>query len=211
MSTILIIDDWALVGGAIAALLETHYKDEYLIELRGTKEFLSSKKFQEIDLVVLGFCELTENEKFDLLRVVKLKLPAARVIVYDRQADASTTLSYLRSGANGCLCQSKILIDLIKCLETVWRGDYYVDSELLYSLLGKFQKGQRSYKNKHASRRLSPRQHEVALCLIRGMKTSFIAESLGLQRSTISTVKTNIFTKLGVNNILKLKEVMESR
>ena len=55
---------------------------------------------------------------------------------------------------------------------------------------------------------LSPREKEVALCIMEGMSTSLIAEKLGLKSNTISTTKNRIFIKLGVDSIVGLYKVL---
>jgi DNA-binding NarL/FixJ family response regulator len=46
----------------------------------------------------------------------------------------------------------------------------------------------------------------VAQYLAEGMQTSWIAHKLNRKVSTISTIKSNIFHKLQIDNILKLRE-----
>jgi DNA-binding CsgD family transcriptional regulator len=56
--------------------------------------------------------------------------------------------------------------------------------------------------------KLSPREKEVALCIMEGMSTNLIAEKLGLKSNTISTTKNRIFIKLGVDSIVGLYKVL---
>jgi DNA-binding CsgD family transcriptional regulator len=56
--------------------------------------------------------------------------------------------------------------------------------------------------------KLSPREKEVALCIMEGMSTNLIAEKLGLKSNTISTTKNRIFIKLGVDSLVGLYKVL---
>ena len=56
--------------------------------------------------------------------------------------------------------------------------------------------------------KLSPREKDVAVCIIEGLSTSLIAEKLGLKSNTISTIKNRIFIKLGVDSIVGLYKVL---
>jgi DNA-binding CsgD family transcriptional regulator len=56
--------------------------------------------------------------------------------------------------------------------------------------------------------RLSPREKEVAICIMEGMSTSLIAEKLGLKSNTISTTKNRIFIKLGVDSEVGLYKIL---
>jgi len=56
--------------------------------------------------------------------------------------------------------------------------------------------------------RLSPREKEVAICIMEGMSTSLIAKKLGLKSNTISTTKNHIFIKLQVDSEVGLYKVL---
>ncbi|MCE7070746.1 LuxR C-terminal-related transcriptional regulator [Dyadobacter sp. CY327] len=67
-----------------------------------------------------------------------------------------------------------------------------------------------NYKTSKKRDLLMPRQNEIARYLIQGLSTSFIAKKTGLHISTISTFKSAIFQKLGIDNVLKLKQILEA-
>lgn len=48
---------------------------------------------------------------------------------------------------------------------------------------------------------LTNRELEIAQLIIEGFKSSEIANTLNLQKSTVSTYKNRIFEKLGIDNI----------
>jgi DNA-binding CsgD family transcriptional regulator len=56
--------------------------------------------------------------------------------------------------------------------------------------------------------KLSPREKEVALCIMEGMSTNLIAKKLGLKSNTVSTTKNRIFIKLGVDSTVGLYKVL---
>lgn len=52
--------------------------------------------------------------------------------------------------------------------------------------------------------KLSSRQSEVALLIIDGFKTSNIASELNIKSNTVSTIKKQIFKKVGVDDSIQL-------
>ena len=52
----------------------------------------------------------------------------------------------------------------------------------------------------------TPRELEILHYLLKGLKTSEIADKLGLMKNTISTVKARIFEKTATKNLLELTE-----
>ena len=53
----------------------------------------------------------------------------------------------------------------------------------------------------------TPRELEILHYLLKGLKTSEIADKLGLMKNTISTVKARIFEKTSTKNLLELTEL----
>lgn len=49
---------------------------------------------------------------------------------------------------------------------------------------------------------LAVRELQVAICMYKGMKTKDIAFSLEIKSNTVSTMKRNIYFKLGVSNFV---------
>jgi DNA-binding NarL/FixJ family response regulator len=59
------------------------------------------------------------------------------------------------------------------------------------------------------SKKLSPREKEVAFHLIEGTPTNSIAQKLAIKPNTVSTIKKSIFTKLGVDSEVGLYKVLK--
>lgn len=59
------------------------------------------------------------------------------------------------------------------------------------------------------SKKLSPREKEVAFHLIEGASTNSIAQVLAIKPNTVSTIKKNIFTKLGVDSEVGLYKILK--
>jgi len=56
--------------------------------------------------------------------------------------------------------------------------------------------------------KLSPREKDVAICIMEGLSTGHIAERLCLKSNTISTIKNRIFIKLGVDSEVGLYKIL---
>ncbi|HNA00937.1 MAG TPA: LuxR C-terminal-related transcriptional regulator, partial [Ferruginibacter sp.] len=54
---------------------------------------------------------------------------------------------------------------------------------------------------------LSPREFEIVSLLLEGKTVTDISHTLNIQTSTVGTHKARLFDKLGVTNILELKEL----
>lgn len=59
------------------------------------------------------------------------------------------------------------------------------------------------------SKKLSTREMEVAFHIIEGIPTNSIAQKLDIKPNTVSTIKKNIFTKLGVDSEVGLYKILK--
>jgi DNA-binding NarL/FixJ family response regulator len=59
------------------------------------------------------------------------------------------------------------------------------------------------------SKKLSTREKEVAFYIIEGTPTNSIAQKLAIKPNTVSTIKKNIFIKLGVDSEVGLYKVLK--
>jgi len=55
---------------------------------------------------------------------------------------------------------------------------------------------------------LTPREKEVALLIVDGIKTSVIAKKLAIKSNTVSTIKRNIFKKLSIESEVGLYKII---
>lgn len=64
-------------------------------------------------------------------------------------------------------------------------------------------------KNNLLFSKLTNRQSEIALLLIEGFKTSSIASELNIKSNTVSTIKKQIFKKVGVDDAIQLYKLAQ--
>ena len=57
--------------------------------------------------------------------------------------------------------------------------------------------------------KLSPREKEVAMHIADGVTTNIIAEKLGIKSNTVSTIKSRLFIKLGVDSVIGLYKMIK--
>lgn len=210
MSTIIIVEARPLIRQSMVALLGEYYKNCSLIGVDDIDEFYTSVSLNRSDVIFLMINQISIESELSVVKKIKLQYPGASLVTYDQGTGFNMAFSYLKSGVHGYLTSDNDMEDLIKCVKIVSEGDHFVDPRHLDTVVDsliKQNKLKRRVSQKHMT--LTSRQHEVAVLLGQGMNASHIAEKLGLKISTISTVKTTIFTKLGIDNILKLKEMLE--
>lgn len=209
MLNVFIIDQRPLRRLGIRYILENNFEDINVADFNSVQESKSDGTPKVTDLIFLGIEEGAEN----LIYIDELKssYPHSRVIVYNQDGKSEHGIGYLRSGAHGYLSKRSDLNTLRDCVKAVSNRKFYIDPTDIDTLLGELASGNKRYKSVEPAQvfSLTPRQREIAQLYAEGMSTSGIAKKLGLQSSTVSTVKSNIYGKLKVNNVIGLKEVMD--
>ncbi|WP_138475029.1 LuxR C-terminal-related transcriptional regulator [Dyadobacter bucti] len=203
---IIILDSHPVPRMGLSFLLKEKFKPENVSDFESFNGFQESQQAQGALLFILVINTDFEEDGLNPVSTIKSVYPDAQVVLYGEEMRPEIVIDYLKTGANGYLLKHKDLTELINCIHTVAQGKRYVSAGHLEHL---FEYLLKNYKTSRKYDLLTPRQKEVAKLLVQGMTTSLIAEKTGLHISTISTFKTAIFAKLGIDNILKLKEILD--
>lgn len=207
ISNIIILDTHPVARMGLASLLANSFDNAKLIEAGNVAELTDFNAHALPQLFILVINTDFGDDGSNPVSEVRTHYPQASIILYGEGIKPELVISYLKSGVNGYLSKHKDLSELIKCINTVSVGKRYVSAEHMELLFEHLLQNHKTIKNQDL---LTPRQNEVANYLVEGLSTSAIAEKTGLHISTVSTFKAAIFAKLGIDNIFKLKQLMEA-
>ena len=113
---------------------------------------------------------------------------------------------FLKAGAKGFVSKEAPLDEIIKAVTHILNDKRYI-SENLASFLADESL---TSATDNPFNRLSAREFEIASLLLNGNTISGISKSINIRVSTVGTHKTRLFDKLGVTNLLELKELATS-
>lgn len=209
MRTAIIIDKHPVIRKGYTSILSEHFQFESVAEFTNLKELMDTKLFRKSDLMILNITDSHLMNK-EMIRKIKSQYCRMLLLIYDEMEHlAFSNILYLRSGANGYLSKQTELDEFLICLKRVLRGDRYVSEKQLDVLLGATLEYANDLQNPLKKMKpLTPRELQIAEYLSQGMRTKNVAERLGLKVSTISTMKAKIFTKLRIDSIVKLHELI---
>jgi two-component system, NarL family, response regulator, fimbrial Z protein, FimZ len=191
MKRIVAIDDHPIVLKMLANVLHTEY--ELAGESSDGEEGLRMVQSLQPDLVILDL-ELPKLDGLSVIRGVRAKLPATRVLVLSAKPEQVMANHTRIAGANGYVSKSRGVEELCAVVKAVLLG---------YDC---FPAGCCGGGRDIALNGLSPREVEVLQYLARGMSNKGIAARLGLSDKTVSTYKTRVLDKLGVSSLAALIE-----
>jgi DNA-binding NarL/FixJ family response regulator len=122
---------------------------------------------------------------------------AAKYLILSSRADSRTVVSALRSGASGFLLRSDSGESLVRGLHEILAGSIWLSPQLK---LPKLFQG-RSLARREAYEELSPREYQVFMMVVHGLRGKEIAARLALSEKTVSTFRTHMMRKIGVSDV----------
>lgn len=199
MIRILIADDHAVVRQGIRQMLALGSDLAVTGEARDGWEVMERLKSGDVDLLVTDM-SMPGLSGLNLIKRVKELWPSLSVLVLSMHGEAQVAARAIKAGANGYVtkdCEPEALLEAVR---RVARGGRAISSGLAEKLV--FEGG--GTTDAAPSERLSDREYEVFLRLIKGERLSEIAESLHLSPKTVSTHKMRILQKLELKSAADL-------
>jgi DNA-binding NarL/FixJ family response regulator len=195
---VFLIDDHALVRAGMKMILSGETDIEVVGDADSGEEGLPQVRRLKPDVVLcdlhlpgLSGLEITE-------RIVRGDT-GARVIIVSVLEDGPLPKRLLEAGACGYIGKAGDAAELLRAVRDVARGKRYLGSSIAQNLALSSVAGGASPFDA-----LSPRELEVAMLLVQGLRQEEIAKRLSLSAKTVNTHKSRLFEKLGVGDGIAL-------
>lgn len=195
MINILIADDHYLIRRGLRQLLEEKLPALVVDEAEDGFSTLECVRKRHYDVVVLDI-SMPGKDGLDLIRDLKDIDPASHVLILSIQPEEQYALRAFRLGVSGCLNKSGDPGELVEAIKVVVTGKRYLSAKAQELLLDDVVGG--GAMPSHRS--LSDREYQVFLLLASGKTIGEISELLALSVKTISTYRTRILEKMGLEN-----------
>ena len=204
--TIVILDTHPITRMGLAVLIRQNSENINVIETQNVAEFQRDNQKVKPGLFISVLDDQAAIRNDQLALDIKGRLPLCFLIIYGEEQSPEQAIASLKSGVNGFFSKDADLIELSGCIDKVMAGEMYLSPEYMQILFAFLLVHHTVLEMQDV---LTPRQFEIAEYLVQGHSTTAIAEKVGLHISTVSRFKATIFSKMGVGNILKLKEISE--
>jgi DNA-binding NarL/FixJ family response regulator len=129
-----------------------------------------------------------------------------RVILLTAAAEKNQVVEALQLGARGVVLKDSATQVLLKAIQTVMSGEYWVGRERVANMVLYLQNlvqssTQEAQKKKYG---LTPRELEIVSAVVAGYANKEVAEYFKISEDTVKHHLSNIFDKLGVSTRLEL-------
>lgn len=204
MKRFLIADDHFIVRTGISILLREEFLNVEIDECKDGDHVWEKVKTTEYDLVILDI-NMPGTDSITLLQNIFALHPDLKVLILSMSREEIYARIYLQLGVKGFINKEAEASEVRRAITTTLNNRRYLSPRMQDSPA--FE----STKRKSASLfdRLSPRELEVMTHLLDGKNVSKIADLLSAHTSTIGTHKAKVLQKLGVTNVIELKEMTQ--
>lgn len=203
---IAIVDPRPVFKAGFREILSRTRKSLEIVEASSCHELERRHVGHSPEVIFFSGAGYSDLEIISLASRLRRYSPLAGIAVYDNRPSLDFLITFFQDSIGGYLPEDFDERDLEMCINSLAAGLYYVNSEIAYRLIT----GKRIRQKQPRTTTLSMLERKVAGCLIRGMTTSEIAQTLDRRSSTISTVKSNIYRKTQVHNIIDLAATLKN-
>lgn len=192
-----LVDDHALVRTGMKLILEHEVDIQVVGEADNGEDALAEIRRLKPDVVLCdlhlpGISGLEVTERIT-------RAETSKVVVVSVLEDGPLPKRLIDAGAYGYLGKAGDAAELVRAVRDVSRGRRYLGTNIAQNMALAAVDGQGSPFDQ-----LSPRELEVAMLLVRGLRQEDIARRLSLSAKTINTHKSRLFEKLDIKDNIAL-------
>lgn len=196
MIRIVIADDHAIVREGLKRIVGEVQDMQVAGEAADGTEVMRAVRERDFDVLVMDL-SMPGRSGMELIKLVKAEKPRLRILVLSMHQETQYAVRSIKSGASGYLTKESAPAQLEQAIRKIAGGGAYISAEVAEQLaLGAMPGGQGAAPHEA----LSDREFQVFKLLVDGVSVTDIGNRLNLSVKTVSTHKSNLMHKLGLNN-----------
>jgi len=201
---ILIADDHELVRCGAREVLNRRPGWRVVAEAANGREAVVRALELKPDVAVVDIT-MPELDGIEVTRLIRLQLPATKVLVLTMHESERMVQRALDAGAYGCILKSDLTESLVKAVKAASEEKRFLTPKVSEIMLEGFLKN----KDEHPPEdrevaRTTPREREVIRLLAEGKTNKETAAALGITARTVETHRSKIMLKLGLHSLVEL-------
>lgn len=196
MIRLLLVDDHALFRQGLKGLLGDAPDIRVVAEAGSYAQALEMLRTHEIDVVVADL-SMPGRDGIDLISHIKGADPGISILVLTMHEDSEYATRALRAGASGYLTKASTSEELVSAIRRIASGRTHVSPSVSESLMLRITRGDADAPP-HTT--LSHREFRIFELLVQCQTTTRIARELSLSVKTVSTHKTRLLKKMGLQH-----------
>ncbi|MGH3070755.1 MAG: response regulator [Gaiellaceae bacterium] len=189
------VDDHGVVRQGLRGLLELQDGIEVVGDASDGDEGVEAAERLRPDVIMMDLA-MPRLDGISAMRLLRERVPEARVIVLTSFFDEDRLLPALRAGAAGYLLKNAEPQEVVRAVRTAHAGEALLDPVVAARLVESLAADGET----DPIDRLTPREREVLVLIARGFANKRIALELDLAEKTVKTHVGHVLSKLGVSD-----------
>jgi DNA-binding NarL/FixJ family response regulator len=200
---VLVVEDHALLGNAIARFLDAE-ADLSVVGVARTGAEAASVAAREMPDVVLMDCRLPDMSGPVAAGMIRTAVPAAIVVFHSAYDSEPILLDAIDSGAAAYLAKSATADDIVEAIRRAAHGEILIPAGFFAKAVARQREGV-TERRRHEELlvQFTPRELEVLNLLADGLDTTAMAERLGIADHTVEWHVRHVIEKLQVHSKLQ--------
>ncbi len=199
MINVMLVDDHGLVRSGIKRLLRDVSGIDVVAEAESGEQAIRQVRKEKPDVILMDI-SMPGIGGLEATRKISQVVPGVKIIAVTIHDDDPFPARLLEAGASGYLTKGCDVQEIVSAIRSVHIGKQYISPEIAHKLALSFV----NEREKSPLERLTPRETQVMLMVVRGETNKAISEKLCLSPKTTSTYRYRLFEKLGVENDVEL-------
>lgn len=188
-----IVDDHAIVRSGLRQFFSEHVDLRVVGEAASGREAIDLVRTTEMDVLVMDL-SMPGQSGIDAMAMIRAKAPDVGILVLSAYPEEQYAVHLIRRGASGYLNKQCEPLEIVEAIRVIALGKRYISPSVAQLLAQQFDREGEGPPHEQ----LSEREFQVFLKLARGRSVGEVAEDLSLSVKTISTYRTRLLEKMGL-------------
>jgi RNA polymerase sigma factor (sigma-70 family) len=200
MIKVILADDHKLVRDGLQAILDREGDINVVGEAEDGRAVIRQCRRLKPDVILLDI-SMPGMSGIDAAREILDSFPGVEVVILSMHSTKEHIYQALKAGARGFLRKETAGVEVADAIRAVSRGERYLCKDVTERVVEDYIQKREGGITQDPLQDLSPREREVMDLVVEGMTNQEIADTLHLAPSTVSTYRSRLMKKLGVDNI----------
>ena len=189
-------DDHSVVTQSLSFILKDLYKDPIVFKIENISDIIKVLNDNTVHLLLLDVA-FPDGNSLGIIPTLKKMQPELKILIFSGYDEEIYAIRYINAGANGFLSKISSEEEIKNAITAVMNSGKYLSKNIQEKIMDSYI----LKKPTNPLEQLSNRELEVAKLMVDGYGNAEICQALNIQKTTVSTYKTRIFEKTGIDNL----------
>jgi DNA-binding NarL/FixJ family response regulator len=195
---ILIADDHPLMRDGLEGVLKSELNFEISAKAKDGEQAYNLLKEQDFDIVTLDI-EMPKISGLEIARKIKEENIDTKIVFLTMYKDEDMFNEAMDSGAFGYVLKENAVEDIIDCIKSVAKGEYYISPGISRYLVKRQNELKKFGQENHSINSLTKTERLILRLVSQEKTTKEIAERLFISAKTVENHRANISKKLNLH------------